>query len=452
MNKYRFFAVLLVICVIPLSSFASVYGSSLRERVAHFEGIYRGERKPVEVLFQGFPWNANVNGQKHVWYNHLMSKAGDLSAIGISHVWFPPVQRSVAPQGYLPGDYYDLGHGSELAHNRTLYGNKKELKTAITVFHSAGIECLADIVINHRCGSHQDSAGNWNIYHHPSGKMMWEQWAITKGDTGGTGAVDSGSDFGAAPDIDHSNSKVRADISLYLNWLKDEIGFDGFRFDFTKGYDPSYAQEYIEQSSPSFAIGEYWTSMDYEGEYLLPAQDEHRQELCDWLDGCEGKARTFDFTTKGLLQWAFSTGQFHRLRDSKGKAAGLIGWWADKAVTFIDNHDTGSEQGHWMFPGQWVLGGYAYILTHPGTPTVFWDHLYSWGKKHHEAIAAMTALRVEMKINRASQLVILIAEQDQYVAEIDGCIIVRLGKNKSFTPSSSWNERLSGSGYTIWTK
>lgn len=23
--------------------------------------------------------------------------------------------------------------------------------------------------------------------------------------------------------------------------------------------------------------------------------------------------------------------------------------------------------------------GYAYILTHPGTPLVFWEHMYDWG-------------------------------------------------------------------------
>jgi alpha-amylase len=414
--------------------------------------MYRGDQKPVEVLFQGFPWNATVNGQKHVWYRHMATKAKDLGSMGITHVWFPPAQRSVAPQGYLPGDYYDLGHGEELGHNRTLYGNEKELKETIKAFKKEGIESIADIVVNHRCGSHQDDNGNWNIYHHPSGKMMWEQWAITSGDTGGTGAPDTGSDFAAAPDIDHTDPRVRDDICTYLNWLKDDIGFDGFRFDFTKGYDPSFVKEYIERTSPDFAIGEYWTSMHYEGGYLLPGQDGHRQELCDWLDGCEGTSRTFDFTTKGLLQCAFSTGEFYRLKDKDEKAAGLIGWWADKAVTFIDNHDTGSEQAHWLFPGQWVLGGYAYILTHPGTPTIFWDHLYACGDKFHDGISKMVSIRKEMGINRTSQLIILIAVRDQYVAEIDGKVIVRLGTNENYRPSDSWNERIRGNGFAIWTK
>ena len=36
--------------------------------------------------------------------------------------------------------------------------------------------------------------------------------------------------------------------------------------------------------------------------------------------------------------------QYDRLRDGQGKAPGLIGWLPDKAVTFVDNHDTGSTQ------------------------------------------------------------------------------------------------------------
>jgi hypothetical protein len=46
---------------------------------------------------------------------------------------------------------------------------------------------------------------------------------------------------------------------------------------------------------------------------------------------------------------------------------------------FIDNHDTGSTLNHWPFPSHHLEEGYAYILTHPGTPCVFYDHLYQEG-------------------------------------------------------------------------
>jgi hypothetical protein len=36
-----------------------------------------------------------------------------------------------------------------------------------------------------------------------------------------------------------------------------------------------------------------------------------------------------------------------------------------------------------------VLQGYAYILTHPGIPTVFYDHFYDWGDSFHGEIAKL---------------------------------------------------------------
>jgi alpha-amylase len=47
--------------------------------------------------------------------------------------------------------------------------------------------------------------------------------------------------------------------------------------------------------------------------------------------------------------------------------------------TFCDNHDTGSTQAHWPFPHNAVGQGYAYILTHPGMPCIFYDHYFEWG-------------------------------------------------------------------------
>ena len=51
------------------------------------------------------------------------------------------------------------------------------------------------------------------------------------------------------------------------------------------------------------------------------------------------------------------------LSDKKGKPLGVVGWCPSQAVTFIENHDTGSTQGHWRFPVWKEKQGYAYILT-----------------------------------------------------------------------------------------
>lgn len=61
----------------------------------------------------------------------------------------------MAPQGYLPGQLYNLD---------TPYGSQDELKTLNTALKAAGIAPIADIVINHRCAGQQGKDGKWNKF------------------------------------------------------------------------------------------------------------------------------------------------------------------------------------------------------------------------------------------------------------------------------------------------
>ena len=46
----------------------------------------------------------------------------------------------------------------------------------------------------------------------------------------------------------------------------------------------------------------------------------------------------------------------------------------------------GSTQGHWLFPGDHLVQGYVYILTHPGTPCIFYDHLFLDGLRRASSV------------------------------------------------------------------
>ena len=41
------------------------------------------------------------------------------------------------------------------------------------------------------------------------------------------------------------------------------------------------------------------------------------------------------------MQEAVRNVEYWRLSDKDGKPPGLMGWWPGRAVTFLDNHDTG---------------------------------------------------------------------------------------------------------------
>ena len=404
-----------------------------------------------DIMFQSFGWDSKNDGQQGKWYDLVADRAKELGDAGFTLIWLPPAARSVSQQGYMPVDYYDLGNPS----SPTFYGTQDQLVNCINKLHDNNISVLADIVVNHRCASKQDETGLWNNFDSPSGLAKWNKNMICGDDKhfDGRGNNDTGDQYGVAPDIDHKNLTVQKDITAWMNWLK-KVGFDGWRYDYVKGYAPKFVALYDSETAPKFSVGELWTSMNY-GKSMMtrddppaPNQDAHRQQLCNWLDNAGKTAATFDFTTKGILQYAVR-GEYGRLRDKDGKASGLIGWWPARSVTFVDNHDTGSAQSHWPFPNDKVMQGYAYILTHPGTPCVFTEHFYEWKLK--DAITKLMQIRKKYKIKADSKLTIMTAENGLYAASIDDKIITKLGP-RDFQPPAGYKLLTSGSDFAVFGK
>ncbi len=379
------------------------------------------------IMLQGFKWDSAKVGN---WWNVLASKSKEISSAGFNIVWFPPSQDSLSDEGYLPRQLYV---------QNSKYGSAQQLKNAISALHSNGVYVLADVVANHRVG-----VKDWADFSNPD----WGLDACAGDDeyNGCKGSRDSGKKYEAARDIDHSKSYVREDIKRWLLMLK-EIGYDGWRYDYARGFSTSYLREYDDFSSPIFSVAEIWDDLD------INNPDSHRQALCDWMDAAGKKIKVFDFTTKGLLQRAISYGEYWRLKDRNGQPSGLIGWWPGNSVTFIENHDTQERQGSgnkaWPFPYSKIAEGYAYILTHPGIPCVFWPHYFESNAR--AAIDAMIKIRIKNGINSRSSVSILAASDNIYAALIDGKVAVKLG-SKLWDPGNGWVKKIEGQNYTIWTK
>jgi alpha-amylase len=410
------------------------------------------------ILMQAFGWESSKQGGNY--YEAVQSAIPDLIKAGITHCWLPPPSHSVSKEGYLPTQLYDL---------RTSYGDYHSLVSLNTSLLNAGIRPVADIVINHRCADEQNEDGIWNKFHddipHPGRRIDWDATAIasTDPDFQGRGHADSGADYGPSPDLDHENEEVRLGLRDWMLWLRDYIGFEGWRLDFVKGYSPEAAAWYIENSlrnpGKDFCVAEYWVDAAWSGSYLQYNQDAMRQGLCDWMDKVgNGFSATFDFTTKAILQEAIRKVEYDRLRDKNNKPSGLIGWWPTRAVTFIDNHDTGSTQKHWPFPSgdEKILQGYAYILTHPGIPCIFWEH-FTQNNTLKQQIVELLALRKRAGIKADSKIKILAAEKDYYLAEINSTVVLKLGPRYDGgdvmpKESDGWVVAASGKDWAAWEK
>jgi hypothetical protein len=44
-------------------------------------------------------------------------------------------------------------------------------------------------------------------------------------------------------DLDHTNKDLRDSLVDWLNWLHTDLGFEGWRFDFVRGFAGKYVKE-----------------------------------------------------------------------------------------------------------------------------------------------------------------------------------------------------------------
>lgn len=407
--------------------------------------------KSTDVLMQGFTWLSADNSN---WYGSVAGKAAELNAAGINMLWLPPPSAAESKEGYLPQQLNDLN---------SRYGSEAQLSSAIQALHASNIKVIADIVINHRNGS-----GNWHSFKNPE----WgtdaivsddECWSLSQSSCPKSGAArgnnDSGGGYDAGRDIDHSKDYVRESIKTWLNQRLKGIGFDGWRYDYVKGYHGKYNGEYNQATEPYFSVGEYWTTLNPGNPW------DHRAELENWVRQTGNQSMVFDFTTKGMLNdvigWYKSGGgggghkNYGLLKQQDGKPVGLIGSMPRYAVTFVDNHDTGPSrdcnggQVHWAISCSQIGEAYAYILTHPGLPSIYWGHYYDLNRKAE--IDKLLKVRRDAGLHSESSVNIVKAEQDLYAAIVDDKVAMKMG-GKDWNPGTGWILATSGNNYAVWTK
>jgi alpha-amylase len=215
------------------------------------------------VMMQAFYWDVPAGGN---WWNTVSSKVSAWSNVGIGAIWLPPAskaQNGAFSMGYDPCDYFDFGDFNQNGSIETRFGSKSELVNLITAAHNENMKVFADIVINHCSGGKLENnpfTGTQtytNFTSVSSGKFPRTSSDFYKNSFG---TNDEGS-FGGYPDLCHLSPNVKNWLWLRTDsmgkYYKNIMKFDGWRFDYVKGYGPWVINNW-NANIGGFSVGEYW--------------------------------------------------------------------------------------------------------------------------------------------------------------------------------------------------
>ena len=330
-----------------------------------------------DVMLQAFYYESTTDKGhgRTKWVDHLNGNNGS-SAEEIGQwfdlIWLPPMSKSEGGMGYHPTNYGVLNGD---------WGTDTKLKQLITTLHQNGARVVADIVINHAgaqegwCDFKSYTFGTYGTFT-PDGSYICNTDEVnTSAPTTAcrgyaTGNADDGygneANYASARDWDHKNTNVQNMFKAYLNWLRNEIKVDGFRYDYCKGFHHSHINDYNTAAKAYFSVMEYW--------------DGNVETLKYHLNDAGKNTAAFDFNMKyNAFNDGIASENYCAL-----KGAGLPGaGYARYAVTFVDSHDTYQRGSDSEFCGNGnsmtickdkIKQCYAYMLSMPGVPCVFWPH------------------------------------------------------------------------------
>lgn len=383
------------------------------------------------VMLQGFYWNSYDDTN---WTN-LKSQVNDF-ADNFSLVWLPQSGKCLGnsqTMGYKP--YYYFNQNSS-------FGTEAELRDLIKTFKGKGIGMVADVVVNHH-----DTDG-WFTFPAEVYKGVTYQFKSTdivanddKGKTAKEATKqgislsknnDEGEDWDGCRDLDHKSQNVQTIIKAYLKYLKDDLGYTGFRYDMVKGFSGSHVADYNKSVGVEYSVGEYWDS---------------NARIQSWINATLKNSAAFDFQFRYNVRDAINSNNWAALKSTNNLINDKN--WRQYAVTFVENHDmeyrSSSEQQDPIRRD--TLAANAYLLAMPGTPCVFFTH---W-LEYKDEIAAMISARKVAGITNMSDYEVKVATSAYYAVNVNKTLYAAVGRlDKMENPGADWQKVLSGYHYAYF--
>ncbi len=327
------------------------------------------------VMLQGFYWDSFEDSH---WT--VLEKQADQLAGTFDLLWLPQSGNC----GGTSMGYDDLYWFSNYDSS---FGNETELRALITKMKGKGIKTIADVVINHR-----KELSNWVVFPKETYKgVTYEMkstdvvsdddggktktWATQNGYTLSSNA-DTGEGWDGMRDLDHTSANVQTIVKAYLGFLKNDLGYAGFRYDMVKGYSAQYTGQYNAASNPEFSVGEYW--------------DGNASAVKNWINGTKQndviQSAAFDFPFRYTVRDAINGNNWTKLANASIMSDAT---YRRYAVTFVENHDTEKRSNAAQDPiVRDTLAANAFMLAMPGTPCVFMKHWQAYPSQIKAMVAA----------------------------------------------------------------
>ena len=361
------------------------------------------------VMMQAFYWDCEPVGD---WWNLVNTKLTDWSDMGVNRIWLPVATKAAGGQfsmGYDTYDYFDFGEFDQKGAVETRFGSRAELESLISTAHDNNIDVIADIVMNHNTGAEEQEVNpitgetNYTKFTPASGMFnrTWEDFHPNYDHNG----YDDGNLFYSETDFCHEVANVSlnfwaADNSV-AKYYHNEIGFDGWRFDYVKGFPAWAVKEFVDASGGLWSVAENF--------------DGNANVVENWVNAAEGRSKAFDFPMFYKMEQAFDGGDLNNLAND-----GSMYWQRDafNSVTFVSNHDTEKDENE----GNWIANktfAYAYMLTHEGYPTLFYldyEHEVAMDKEEMERLVLIHNSIAYGTTN------VLHIDNNEYIARRDGDI------------------------------
>ena len=364
-----------------------------------------------ETIMQYFEWY--LPNDASLW-KKVAQEAQKLGELGITSLWLPPAYKSsegINGVGYAVYDLYDLGEFDQKGSIPTKYGTKDEYLAAIEALHKYNVKVYADTVLNHKFGAdeleqviavEEDPTNRndtispaklisaWTKYTFPgrgdkysSFKWDWTHFhGVDWDETNDKKSVykfygkhwdkqvdtENGNyDYLMGADIDLNNLDVVDELTNWGKWYLDFTKVDGFRLDAVKHIRADFYKRWLEElreyaKRDLFAVGEYW-SRDI-------------NVLNNYLTEVNSEMNLFDVPLHYNFWDAANNGGNYDMRNILNGT--LVQSAPDKAITFVDNHDTQPGQSLQSWIPDWFkpLAYSIILLRNQGTPCIFYGDYY----------------------------------------------------------------------------